>query len=348
MDREKLVNNLRELCMVHGVSGQEQEVVRLLKKKLSGYEGFFIDSFGNVCVHIKGRNMAPSLMLVAHSDEVGGIVSRILPNGLLAFRTVGGIDPDTLPAARVLVGGLKGTVSCVAAHMRAQSGKGELFIDIGAEDVEEAAAMGVSVGDGVTLDTEFAFLGSNRVCSRAIDDRVGCAVLIDVLEGLTDAPLGDLYFAFSVHEETNMSGAHMLAERYRPDCAVAVDTVPINDVYQSAPGLTVGGGPVLQLMDGVQTAFSGNCAHPGVKAALLKVAGNAGIPVQLCADAGSWVTDADSIHRAGTGIPTGYVSVPRRYAHSASEVLDLRDAYAAAALLSELIREMDGISLSFI
>lgn len=292
--------------------------------------------------------MAPSLMLMAHSDEVGGIISRILSNGLLGFKTVGGIDADTLPAARVLVGGLKGTVTCVAAHMRAQSGKGELFIDIGAENAEDAAAMGAAVGDGVTLDTEFTFLGSNRVCSRVIDDRVGCAVLIDVLESLTDAPLGDLYFAFSVHEETNMSGARMLAERFRPDCVVAVDTVPINDVYQTDPALTIGGGPVLQLMDGVQTAFSGNCAHPGLKAALLDASASAGVSVQLCAEVGSWVTDADTIHSACTGIPTGYVSIPRRYAHSASEVLDLRDAYAADELLCELINRMDGISLSFI
>lgn len=348
MINEGFVNNLRELCMTHGVSGQEQAVVRMLKEKFAHHPGLFVDNFGNICVHIKGQGLAPSLMLMAHSDEVGGIINGILPNGLLSFRIVGGVDPDTLPAARVLVGGLKGTVSCVAAHLRNETTRKDLFIDVGAENAEDAKQLGVSIGDSVTLDTEFVFLGKNRVCSRAIDDRVGCAILIEVLENLKSTPLGDVYFAISVREETSMSGAHILASQYLPNCAITVDTVPINDIYQTVPGRSIGGGPVLQLMDGVFTAFSGNCAHPGIKAALLATAREADIPVQLCAEVGSWVTDADTLHKAGTGVPTAYVSIPRRYAHSASEVLDLRDAYHGVKLLSALIASMDRINLSFI
>ncbi len=145
-----------------------------------------------------------------------------------------------------------------------------------------------------------------------------------------------------------MTGAQLLANRLQPDCAITIDTAPINDIYANAPDLTIGRGPVIQLMDGVFSAFTGNATHPGMKSAIINAAKKANIPIQLCAEVGSWVTDADRIHSAAYGIPTGYISIPRRYAHSASELLDIRDAEATVNLIVAVINNMEEINLSFI
>lgn len=352
MNEERFVSNLRKLCLSKGISGQEQEVVRQISSLLNQTteEKVQIDSFGNLAVRIPGKGEAPSIMLVAHSDEVGGIVNDILSNGLLAFRTVGCVSKKSLPATRVSVGDLPGTISASPAHLEVLDSQStwDLQIDIGALNAEDAFKMGVNIGDPVTFSTDFVRLGLHRVCSRAIDDRVGCAILLELLSSVEKCPAGDIIFAFSVREETTMSGSHMLAQRFEPNCCLAIDTVPSNDTESSKPVFSIGNGPVLQLMEGVTAAYVGNSVHPGIKKALLMASEKGQVPVQLCAEVGSWTTDGSALHRANEGVPTGYVSIPRRYAHSSSEVMDLRDAFGAINLLEALINNMSSIDLRFI
>ncbi len=350
MNRNEFLKTLEQLCGLRGISGQEQDICRGIYKMLEPVcDELSVDRSGNITATMRGVKEAPSLMFAAHIDQVGGIVNYIYPNGLLSFRTVGGVSRKTLPSTRVFVGDLPGVMTAPPAHMESadKTAVWDLMIDIGAESAADAASMGAQVGDGVCFAGDFTALGANRICSQSIDDRVGCALLVQMARELKSHP-GDVILAFSVREETTMSGAHMLVQRCRPDCAIAIDTVPTDDTHSPNPRYGIGKGPVLQLMEGIQASFVGNAVHPAIKKSLLRLAGQKEIPIQLCADVGTWTTDGTALHRAGEGIPTGYISIPRRYAHSPSEVLDLRDAWHAYSLMEAFAADMDNLDLSFI
>jgi len=169
-------------------------------------------------------------------------------------------------------------------------------------------------------------------------------VLIALLEELRGRDLpGTVHAAVSVQEEVGMRGARMLAERLRPDYAVAVDTIPTDDVREAGQmalsHLALGRGPVVQMMEGIPGVFLGTISHRAVTGVILKTAGRLGIPVQRSALYGFYTTDAAAVHIAGAGIPTGMVSIPRRYAHSPVEVVNLNDAVHAVHLLRAMALE---------
>ncbi len=344
---DDFTNLLTKLCAAKGVSGQEQEVVSLIKTELEGRcDEVSVDHMGNIIAVKKGSGTAPTLLMVAHTDEVGAIINEVRDNGLLSFKTVGYVSEPALQAIRVMVGNCPGVIGAPPAHTAKPGDAVELIIDIGASSKEEVLSMGVNVGTPVTFLGELLKLGGYRVTSHAIDDRVGCAVLLSLLDKVNN-PSGDVIFGFSVREETTMTGATMIANRTRPDCAIAIDTVPTDDI-KSAGKFRIGAGPVMQLMEGVMKSYVGNAVHPGIKKALLSASEASENPVQLCAEVGGWTTDGHALHQAAEGIPTGYLSIPRRYAHSPAEVLDLRDPIAAVDILAELIEKMDKINLDFI
>lgn len=342
---------LEQLCSLRGVSGQEQEVAKWVYERLKKSDPDYLhaDNMGNIYATRRGQGKALHLMLVAHLDEVGGIVSEVCENGTLRFRTVGCVNAATLPSIRVRVGDLPAAVSAPPAHMQGGAiNPDDLVIDIGARSREEALKMGAQIGVQVTFDTPFTRLTERRVCSRVIDDRVGCAVLLKLFEDLDFTPAGDVTVAFSVREETTMTGAAMLVEQVRPDWVIAIDTVPIRMSSSGNALIDIGYGPVFQLMEGVMSAFVGNAAHIGVKKALMQAGDTANVPYQLCAEVGSWTTDGAALHAANGGTPSGYLSIPRRYAHSASELLDVTDAVNGIMLLRQLIDNMADVVLSII
>jgi len=350
MVRKSLTETLKCFCSLPGISGQEQMVAKVIAQELTerGIRAE-VDRMGNVSAVIRGRGNAPSVMLMAHMDEVGAIVSEICDNGLLLFKTVGCVDPGSLPAVRVNVNGIPGAVGAPPAHMAGSAGgaPSRLYIDVGAESRGEVDAMGISIGSMVTFDTPFTRFGRHRVCGHALDDRVGCAMLLHLLDQLDFQPDGDLILGFSVREETTMAGAGMLVDRCRPDCVVAVDTVPMR-MSGGTPLIDLGKGPVFQLAEGVMSAYVGSFVHSGVKQALLQAAAEADASYQLCAEVGDWTTDGDAISRANGGTPGAYLSIPRRSAHCASEVMDLRDPQNGIRILYFLIKNMKEINLNFI
>lgn len=344
------VKLFKELCNVPSISGMEQQMARSVRSELT-IRGAKVESdrMGNVYTCIKGKGNALSLMFIAHMDEVGGIITGICDNGLLMFHTAGFVDESSLPAIRVRVDGNPGTISAPPAHTSADAGteRQPLCIDVGAESSADVREMGIEIGSMVTYDTPFTLLGKHRVCGHALDDRVGCAMLITLFEHIDFEPEGDVWLGFSVREETTMTGAGMLVDRIKPDWAVAVDTVPIRLAVGDS-GIDLGKGPVLQMAEGVMKAYVGNVVHPGIRSALKGAATAANVSCQFCAEVGSWTTDGDIIHRSNLGTPCGYISVPRRSAHSASEVMDLRDALNGVKLMESLIKRMDKVILDFI
>ncbi len=337
---------LEELGEVAGLSGMEQPVVRLLAEKFAPLaDQVSVDAFGNLTAVRRGRNGSPGLMISAHSDEVGGVVTAVTPEGYLRFRPVGVVSQAVLPATRVRVrGSIPGVVVCPPGHAsqdQAEARKVDLLVDIGVESQAAAAGLGIEPGAGITFDSPLARMANPRlVMGRALDNHIGCVELLKTFEQLQGVELPEtLYGVVTVQEEIGMRGARMVATRLCPGFAIALDTVPLDDTpLRSLPDAPfhLGAGPVIQLWEGKAEEFLGTVAHPGVTALIRETAARLNIPVQLSAAYGMWVTDGAAIHTSGTGIPTGFISTPRRYGHTPNEVIDLTDALAAIRILTDL------------
>lgn len=358
MVKDAIKRVICELTSLNGVSGFEQQVVKRMAEKLQPVaDQVEIDNFGNIYAIKEGTKAGPTLMVAAHSDEVGAIVNEILSNGLLRFKTIGVVSDAILPATRVKVADINGVIGSIPAHLEMGAAPGminnqaSLSIDVGAASAEEVRAWGIEIGTPVAFAGEVTDLGNpDRICGRAIDDRVGCAIILRTFHELNDVDFaGKVVGVITVQEETTMSGARIAANRLRPDCAIAVDTVPASDTLTGGSvKFAIGRGPVIQLGDGVQKAFVGSIAHPAMKQVILQTAKDLGIPVQLAAEIGQWTTDAAAIHASASGVPTGYISIARRYAHSPVEVMDLNDAANAVRLLKGVIHGLGDIDLRFV
>lgn len=343
---------LFELTSLSSVSGMEQAVAGTMYKKLKPLaDEVTIDAFGNVIATRHGSDSGPRLMIAAHSDEVGAMVTSITSDGFLRFQLVGVINPAILQSMRVRVAdNIPGTIGSVPGHLvngddglRVRQAK-ELFIDVGAANSEEARSWGIREGSSVVFDSPLVQMQNPRlVMGKAIDNRVGCAALIKVFENLKGKRLpGTLYGVVNVQEEIGMHGAGMTATRLKPDYAIALDTIPTDDTPNNASQeslFCIGGGPVVQLWEGKRELFLGTVAHPAVTRLIMDTASSLQMLVQVSAQYGSWVTDGAAIHKTGEGIPTGFVSIPRRYAHTSNEVLDLTDALSVIRLLTKLAGE---------
>ncbi len=359
---ESLKTNLVALSARSGVSGNEQEVVQYLAECFRPLaDEVMIDHFGNLIATRRGENRAPRMMIAAHSDEVGLVITTITPDGFLRFQTMGAIGNALLPATRVLVAGrYPGVIGAIPGHLtRGEMGEkvqppDVLHIDIGASSAEEVRAWGIREGTTATYLSEILPMqNSNLVLGKAIDNRLGCAVLLETFQALRGRSLpGTVYGVVNVMEEIGMRGARMTSTRVQPDFAIVLDTVPADDtpLGKNNPALSfrLGKGPVIQTIEGVKGLMSGHIIHPRVLDLILNAAARAQQPVQLSAAYGNWTTDGWSIHLSGMGIPTGNVCLARRYAHSPNEVCDLRDAEGAVKILVALTEAAVGANLNFV
>lgn len=339
---------LSELTALSGVSGNEQAVRAYICERLHGHcEKIEIDSMGNVMAFKSGTTQTNrTLMLCAHMDEVGLIVSRITEEGFLKFKTVGGIDPRVLVSKRVYVGqnALPGVIGRKAIHLltaeeRKKAPKvKDLLIDIGAADMAEAETL-VSVGDYVTFDSDFVEFGEGRIKAKALDDRVGCAVLLQLLEKECAV---DRWFVFTVQEETGLRGARLCARRIKPDLAVVLEGTTCSDLPGTEDKMTstrLGGGAAISLIDGA-TSYNRTLARW-----LYDLGQQKGIAVQFKKTA-TGGNDAGSIHTAAGGILTAAISVPARYIHSPSGVI-AKDDYSAVLQLTEALLEEADYACTF-
>lgn len=308
---------LKKLCEENGVSGNERAIRELILAEIrSKADDIKIDAMGNIIAFKKGRRSDKKIMLAAHMDEVGFIISGITEKGYLEFKIVGGIDTRVLISKRVTVGAdkVKGVIGMKAIHLQKKSEREsvpeikDIYIDIGASD-KAAAEKLVSIGDYGTFDTEYSDFGTGKIKAKAIDDRAGCEILISSF----DAPCEyDRYICFTVQEEVGLRGAQVAAYRIKPDIALVLEATTCSDVHGFEPHeyvTTVGGGAAVTFMDRttiVNRRFSKWLMDEGRKA---------GIPVQYKRTAMGG-NDAGAIHKAAEGVMTASVSVPCRYLHS--------------------------------
>ena len=338
---------LRTLVSLPGPCGFEQPVIRFLYDRLKDTaDEISVNGLGDLIVVRKGAFPGPVLAVSAHTDEVGFIVKKIEPSGLIRFEKIGGHDDRILLAQRVLVnsenGQHPGVIGTISAHMQKFDntslvrGYRELYIDVGAADAEEAAAMGIRIGDCITWDSPMREAGSHRVYGHAFDDRCGCAILANALETVDFSKVhGTVIGIFSTQEEVGLRGAHAAATHLHPDAALAVDATVVADTPESISEhtLKLGGGAGIKVMDASLVAAK------SVWQFMEKVAKEEEIPYQLEIFMGIG-TDAGALHMGIGGVPSSVISIPSRYAHSCVELIDLEDFYNAGRLLNAFILHM--------
>ena len=326
-----LVEILEKLANASGVTGREDEVRSLMIKYLKPYaDEVKEDKIGNVVAIKKGKKNASKLMLAAHMDEIGLLVKTITKEGFLQFMKMGGIDDRVLLAQKVMVctenGLLHGIIGSKPPHIQKEDERkrvlasDELFIDIGAENQEEARKMGVRIGDPVEFDIKFAKLTKDIVIGKAFDDRAGCVAMIEVMKRVekTDCTI---FAVGTVQEEVGCRGAVTSAFGLSPDLGIALDVTVAGDtpgVKESEAPVKLGKGPSLGIAD------SGLITHRKVLKLLIDTAEENKIPYQL--EAGlAGTTDASRIALAREGVPSGPLSIPTRYIHSPTSMINLAD-----------------------
>lgn len=335
---------LKELCLADGVSGDESTVRELIISKIKDVCEYSTDNLGNLICFKKGRKTPDKkLMICAHMDEVGFIITNIRGDGTLGFANVGGIEPTVVIGRQVRVGKerISGVIGSTAVHnlnseQRKKAPDTEsLYIDIGADDRAEAEKY-VSLGDCAYFDSEFTELGSHRIKSKALDDRAGCAMMIELLHEELEY---DTYFVFNVQEEIGLRGAAASSYSVAPDYAIVLETTTAADIYGAAEDKKVcilGNGPVVSFMDR-RTMYDKELFRLA-----FDIAEEQGLPCQTkTMIAGG--NDAGAVHISGKGVRTMAVSLPCRYLHSPSSVIDTSDLENTYKLVKTLIGRIHGL-----
>ena len=326
----ELLEILEALNQTHGPSGDEGGVREKIAELARPFaDEVTADTLGSLIVRKKGDG--PRVMLAAHMDSIGFIVTHIEKEGFLRVGRLGGIAPKE--AAYSAVRFKNGVRGVFAPEEKADFGKlklDECFVDIGAESDEEARKL-VQVGDTCVYDRSIRTCGG-RVMGPYLDDRLACAVLLCALEQIKE-PAYNLSLVFTVQEEVGLRGARTAAWWAEPDVGIAVDVTDVDDTPGSEKGGTtrLGKGAAVKVMD------SSVICHPEVVTRLEELAKGEDIPVQRdILRAGG--TDAGAIHTARFGVKTGGISIPCRYVHTPAETADLEDARACIRLAAALIQ----------
>lgn len=321
---------LKKLTSAHSASGCERAISDIIRDECEPYaDEITTDNLGNLYVHKKGDGK--KIMMSAHMDSIGMIVTYIDDDGYLRFSNLGGLRLACLPSLRVRF--KNGTVGVVdlSGGVKASDAKiTDMYIDIGVSSREEALKL-VQVGDTAVYDTPCEAIGKYYV-SPYMDNRIGCYVLIKTLQALKQ-PENDCWFVFSVQEEVGLRGAKPAAYNVDPDLAIAVDVAGVADTpdCEVKSDTALGKGAIIKLMD------ASVICHSSVVKLLQNAATEAGVAAQLDArQAGG--TDAGAIHISRSGIPSGILSIPTRYIHSPSEMVADSDVEACIKTLYQAIK----------
>lgn len=338
----KLLEEMKELTRLRGISGCEDEVRDWIIGKLEGRcDSYRVDNMGNLIAHKKGKAKGEKKVLFsAHMDEVGFLITHVTKEGMLHFATVGGVTPAVTAGRPVRIGknAVPGVIGTRPIHLvTEEEGKEyakieDMRIDIGAKDKEEALKL-ISLGDQATFIGPWKELGEGSVLARAIDDRAGCALLLDLMA--EDLPY-DCTFAFVVQEETGCAGSKAVAFQERPDIAVAVESTTAGDL-PTAPEdrqvCRVGAGPVISFMD------KGTIYPWDLYRKAAGIAEAAGIPWQT-KEGVFGGNDARSYASSAGGAKVLAVSLPVRYLHSANTLVNKKDIAETRKLLGLLAKEL--------
>lgn len=322
---------IRKLVEAYGPSGHEDPVRKIIEKELHGLScELRTDVLGNLIVRKPGTGQGRKIMLSAHMDEIGVMVSYIDQKGFLRIQPIGGVNPLYEITGRIRFA--DGRIGVIGMEKQDDKSKipslDKLFVDVGASDRKHCP---VKVGDAACFDRSLAACGS-LLTAKAMDDRIGCVILIETLRALKRSP-HDLYFVFSVQEEVGLRGATTSAFGIVPELGIAVDVTACPDTpeppYKMAVAL--GQGPAVKIKD------AGMLVSPYVKNWMIETAQQHRIPCQL--EVLSFgATDARAIQTTRAGVQSGCLSIPTRYLHSTSETVSYEDVTHAVKLLTAMLQ----------
>jgi endoglucanase len=318
---------IEKIISTPGPSGYEKQIRDVIRSEVEeNADDIQVDALGNLIVR-KGSG-DNKFMLAAHMDEIGIIVTHVDENGFVRFTNIGGVYPRYCPSGRVrFLDGTTGIIGIEEVKDRVKVPPlSKMYIDVGATERKNCP---VKVGDVAAFERPFTDLG-NRLVSKAMDDRIGVAVMIEAIRRLEYSP-HQLYFVFTAQEEVGVRGATTAAYSINPDLGLALDVTRTGDTPKSITmEVSLGKGPAIKVKD------SGMVVDPRVVDWMVKTAETAKIPYQLeVLERGG--TDARSIQLTRAGVPAGCLSIPCRYIHSPSEMVDLNDVENAVNLLVALI-----------
>lgn len=334
---------LKKLTEAAGVSGGEQEIrsfiVDTIKTKVDDVK---IDSLGNIIAYKKGKKMPDKkIMLTAHMDEVGLIVVGIEDSGLIKFKTVGGIDSRILLSKTVYIGEDKvlGVIGAKPIHLQEKEEKEKvltiknLYIDIGAKNKEESESL-IRLGDYIIFDSKYIEFGNGFIKAKALDDRVGCDILIQMLDEEYDFTL---YAVFTVQEEVGLRGAKVASYGINPDLALVVEGTTCSDVPGSKSheyATRLGKGPAISIMD------AASYSDKKVVKTLFQIGKDHTIPIQYKKTTFGG-NDSGAIHLTKSGIRTAAISIPCRYIHSPSSVMSKNDYLSGIKIIKLFLEKLE-------
>ncbi|MCI2105684.1 MAG: M42 family metallopeptidase [Intestinimonas sp.] len=324
-----ILKTLQALNACHGPSGDEGDVATFLEKLAAPYvDECHTDTMGNLIAHKKGNGSR--VMFAAHMDSIGCVVTHIEKEGFVRFGKVGGLETASILHTPVrFKTGVRGLISLDEKVKASEMKLDDLYLDIGAKSADEARAM-VQIGDTAVFDTP-SFATGDRLVSPYLDNRISCLVLLMAMEQCT-ASGNDLYFVFTTQEEVGLRGAKTAAFAIDPDYAVVVDVTVAGDELGSKHegSSSLGCGAAIKVMD------SSVICHPQMVKKLDELARARGIQAQMDVIS-SGGTDGGSIHTTRMGVLTGGVSVPCRYIHTPTEMVDRHDVEACSKLIAAVI-----------
>ena len=331
---------IKKLTEIKSPSGREDNIRNAILEELKGYiDGYEIDKLGNLIVWKKGKKDG-KILLDAHMDEIGVLATYIDEKGFIRIEPIGGVSPYNLLGSSIAFPQTEGFVG-VEGETSEELSKNiknldfdKIFVDIGAKSKEEAEKL-VPPGTFGVYSASFKDLGE-RLVSKAMDDRIGCAIIIEVFK--RSNPYHTLYGTFSIQEEIGLVGASVVAFDIKPDLAIAIDVTAHSDTPKGPKrmSLELGKGPAIKIKD------SASISDRRIVEKLKNIAERNSIPyqIEILLRGG---TNAAALQRTGEGIPAGTLSIPTRYVHSPHEMIDINDVENAIRMLKILVESEESL-----
>ncbi|WP_308633264.1 M42 family metallopeptidase [Massilia forsythiae] len=345
---DRTVETLQKIADAAGPPGFEEPVRKVLVEMMKPLAASLTyDGMGSI-IATQGSN-GPHVMVDAHMDELGGMVRRITPNGLLTMQMLGGWLDQALPDKRWVIIGSKGPVKAItgirdihvvpADERTRVFARDGLFLDVGARSEAEVRALGISPGDPIVPDAPFEILnGTDNYLGKAWDDRVGCAVVVEAMRRLANEPHPNrISWVITTQEEIGLRGAHTAADVVKPDLGIAIEGGITGDVYPGRPEETqakLGAGPGIFLYD------SSALPNRKLSAFVKQTASERKLPLQLDLVQG-YGDDSAEIQKSNGGVPTVNLVVPIRYTHAHNGILNRRDFDQMVDLLVSMLKKLD-------
>jgi tetrahedral aminopeptidase len=334
---------LIKLMNTYGISGSEERVRETIKSHIEKYvDEVYVDKSGNLVAHKKGKK--PRVMLAAHMDEIGLMVSKIDEDGRIRFTTIGGIEPISLVGQRVHISGKENSIKGVVTTQKFSDGSAvkniprvaDMFIDTGLSR-KELRSRGVRIGSYLGMIQETGFLGNSDILyGKALDDRIGCYILVELAKRIQKTR-EEVYFVFTVQEEVGLYGAKTAAYNIQPDWAIAVDITSTDDAGEN-PTISIGKGPCITVKDA--EFISNKCINRWLQ----DIAEKKKILVQMeVTEKGT--TDAVNIYLSRGGVPSTVVCVPVRNSHSTIGIAHRKDIEDTIKLLELLLKNSPKVCL---